>query len=225
MRLLRKLISMICLFSLMAVVGPSALAEQSAPVQVSTPAQAAPSDAHGQPADAKPAEAPPAGLANVSASAPAKIVLKEGTPVDLKFTEKLSSKHAKVGDPVELVLDQDLAVGPTIVAKKGAKAVATVSQSDKAGMAGRGGKLNVQLEYLEAGDTRIKLRGMQGRQGDDKTGATVGLVVAFGLVGFMKHGKQAEVKEGTPIKAYVDRDTEVPVAIDAANPRASSQEK
>ncbi len=220
MRLLRKLISMICLFSLMAMAGPSALAEQTAPVQVSTPAQAVPPDAHGQPADAKPAEAPPARL-----SAPAKIVLKEGTPVDLKFTQKLSSKHAKVGDPVELVLDQDLAVGPTIVAKKGAKAVATVSQSDKAGMAGRGGKLNVQLEYLEAGDTRIKLRGMQGRQGDDKTGATVGLVVAFGLVGFMKHGKQAEVKEGTPLKAYVDHDTEVPVAIDAANPRASSQEK
>jgi hypothetical protein len=28
---------------------------------------------------------------------------------------------------------------------------------------------------------------------------------------FMKHGKQAEVKEGTPVKAFIDQDVEVAV--------------
>ena len=37
----------------------------------------------------------------------------------------------------------------------------------------------------------------------------IGLTLAFGMVGFLKHGKQAEIKEGTPLKAYVDQDTEL----------------
>ncbi|HZI55256.1 MAG TPA: hypothetical protein VFF39_00705 [Verrucomicrobiae bacterium] len=57
--------------------------------------------------------------------------------------------------------------------------------------------------------SKVKLRGAQGKNGDSKTGATVGLVIAFGVLGFMKHGKQAEVKEGTPVKAYVDEDVQV----------------
>ena len=76
-------------------------------------------------------------------------------------------------------------------------------------MAGKGGELNLRLEYLKAGDTKVKLRGAQGKNGDSKTGATVGLVLAFGVLGFMKHGKQAEVKEGTPVKAYVDEDVQI----------------
>ena len=113
-----------------------------------------------------------------------------------------------VGDTVELALDEDLTVGQTVVAKKGAKAVGTISNSKKAGMAGRGGELSLHVEYLKIGDSRVKLRGAQGKEGDNKTGATVGLVLAFGVLGFMKHGKQAEVKEGTPVKAYLDQDFE-----------------
>ena len=215
MKVLWKFTASVCLFSLSMTAGPVVMAQQAGSTQASAPSDSKPAEA----ASLKPADAS-------TPTAPLKIVLKEGTPVSLKFAQKLSSKTAKVGDPVELILDEELLVGQTPVAKKGAKATATVSQAKKAGMAGRGGELNIQLEYLEAGDTRIKLRGMQGRQGDDKTGATVGLVVAFGLVGFMKHGKQAEVKEGTPLKAYVDHDTEIPVSTAVATSASTgSQEK
>ena len=127
----------------------------------------------------------------------------------MKLAQTISSKTAVVGDTVELALDEDLMVGQTVAVKKGAKAMGTISNSKKAGMAGRGGELSLHVEYLKVGDTRVKLRGAQGKEGDNKTGATVGLVLAFGVLGFMKHGKQAEVKEGTPVKAYLDQDAEI----------------
>jgi hypothetical protein len=167
--------------------------------QQATPATPAPSTSApetSQTAPATPAES-------------AKVTLKEGTEVNLKLAQTLSSKTAVVGDTVEMILDQDLIVDTALVAKKGSRAVATVSNAKKAGMAGRGGELSLRLEYLKAGDTRVKLRGAQGKNGDNKTGATVGLVLAFGVLGFMKHGKQAEAKEGTPVKAYVDEDVQL----------------
>jgi hypothetical protein len=192
MQLRRKILAIVCMLSLLAVYAPEMAAQQA--THATPEASAAP--AAGQTAAATSAE-------------PAKVNLKEGTDVNLKLAQALSSKTATTGDSVELVLDQDLIVDNALVAKKGARAVATVSNAKKAGMAGKGGELNLRLEYLKAGDTRVKLRGTQAKNGDNKTGATVGLVLAFGVLGFMKHGKQAEVKEGTPVKAYVDESVQV----------------
>jgi len=138
-----------------------------------------------------------------------KVRVKDGTEVNLRFAQTISSKRAAIGDAVNFTLDQDLKADDRVVARKGATALGTVTQVRKSGMMGRGGELNLRLEYLKAGDTKIKLRGLQGRQGDNKEGAMIGLTLAFGMVGFLKHGKQAEIKEGTPLKAYVDQDTEL----------------
>lgn len=75
--------------------------------------------------------------------APAGCLLKEGDPVSLKFAA-ISSKTAQEGDTVEFVLDDNLKVGDIIVVPKDAHALATVTNSKKAGMMGKGGELNVQ---------------------------------------------------------------------------------
>ncbi len=142
----------------------------------------------------------------------AKLVLKEGTDVKLKFAQDLSSKTATDDDPVNLVLDEDLKVGEVTVCKAGAKAVGTVTHAKKAGMMGKGGELNLRLEYLLVGDTRMRLRGTKGKEGEGKVGAAVALTVLFGPIGLIKHGKNVEVKQGTPLLAYVDQDFGVPPA-------------
>lgn len=142
----------------------------------------------------------------------APLVLKEGTDVKLKFAQELSSKTAAEDDPVNMVLDEDLKVGDVTVCKAGAKALATVSHAKKAGMMGKGGELNIRLEYLLAGDTHVRLRGSKGKEGEGKVGAVVALTVLFGPIGLIKHGKNVEVKEGTPLLAYIDRDSPVPAA-------------
>ena len=142
----------------------------------------------------------------VPPSAPERITLKEGTQVPLKFAQALSSKTAAEGDPVNFLLAEDLKVGNFIVAKAGTTALGTVSHAKKAGMMGKAGELNVRLEYLKCGDTRVRLRGSQGKEGEGKEGTAVTLTVLFGPVGLIKHGKNVEVKEGTALAAYVDQD-------------------
>ena len=136
--------------------------------------------------------------------------LKEGTEVNLKFAQDLSSKTAAEDDRVNFELAEDLKVGDVVVAKAGAKAVGTVTRAKKSGMFGKGGELNVRLEYLKVGDSRIRLRGNKGKEGDDKTGTTVALTVLFGPIGLIKHGKNVEVKSGSPLKAFVDEDIKLP---------------
>lgn len=137
---------------------------------------------------------------------PAKLVLKEGTDVRLKFAQDLSSKTANDDDPVALVLDDDLKVGDVTVVKAGAKALGTITHAKKAGMMGKGGELNMRLEYLVAADSRMRLRGTKGKEGEGKVGATVALTVLFGPIGLIKHGKNVEIQQGTPLLAYVDQD-------------------
>ncbi len=147
-----------------------------------------------------------------AAEAPAKLTLKEGTDVKLKFAQDLSSKTATDDDPVNLVLDEDLKVGEVMVVKAGAKALGTVTHAKKAGMMGKGGELNLRLEYLVTGDSRMRLRGTKGKEGEGKVGAAVALTVLFGPIGLIKHGKNVEVKQGTPLLAYVDQDFTLPAA-------------
>lgn len=145
-------------------------------------------------------------------STSATVTLKEGTEVQLRFVEPISSKTAVLDDPVTLELSEDLKVGDTIVARAGTKALATVSNVKKAGMMGKGGELNIRLESLRAGDSKVHLRGTKGREGDSKVGTAVALTVLFGPVGLIKHGKNIDIAPGTPITAYVADDISLPAA-------------
>ena len=171
-------------------------------------AQDAPSATQAAPPQSSLAVQPPP----QAAEPPAKLILKEGTDVNLKFAQDLSSKTAVDDDPVNLVLGEDLKVGEVTVAKAGAKAVGTVTHAKKAGMMGKGGELNLRLEYLIVGDSRMRLRGTKGKEGEGKVGATVALTVLFGPIGLIKHGKNVEVKQGSPLLAYVDQDFTLPAA-------------
>jgi hypothetical protein len=133
-----------------------------------------------------------------------KISLKEGTEVKLKFADNLSSKTASEGDPVNLILDEDIKIGDVTVAKAGCKAVGTVTNAKKAGMMGKAGELNMRLEHLTVGDDKVRLRGSKGKEGQGKEGTAVALTVLFAPIGLIKHGKNVEVKAGTPLTAYVD---------------------
>ena len=147
-----------------------------------------------------------------TALASEKLVLKEGADVNLKFSQDLSSKTATEDDPVNLVLDQDLKIGDIVIAKAGAKAVGTITHAKKAGMVGKAGELNMRLQYLIVGDTRLKLRGTKGKEGQGKEGTAVALTVLFGPIGLIKHGKNVDIKEGTPLLAYTDENFDVPAS-------------
>jgi hypothetical protein len=161
---------------------------------------------------------PPQSVAQVMpapvASAPAAntLVLKEGTEVSLIFASELSSKTAVDDDPVNMTLADDLKIGDVVIARKGAIALGTVTNAHKSGMMGKAGELSIRLEYLKTDDQRIRLRGSKGKEGEGAVGATVALTILFGPIGLIKHGKNVEIKPGTPLTAFVDQDYTLPPA-------------
>jgi hypothetical protein len=177
---------------------------------------ASPFIAHAQSAqpDATIAQVTPAPTSTPAATSDAAptVTLKEGTEVPLLFAASLSSKTAVDGDPVNLTLAEDLKIGDVVVAHKGAAALGTVSNAKKSGVLGRPGDLAIRLEYVKAGDQRIKIRGAKGKEGEARTGTTAVVTVLAGPVGLLIHGHNVEIPEGTAVTAFVDEDYTLPVA-------------
>jgi hypothetical protein len=138
------------------------------------------------------------------------VTLADGTEFDVETTEEISSKTAAEGDPLTFKVVEDVKVnGQTLVAA-GTLVKGVISQAKKAGMMGRGGQLGIRIESTMTVDgQKLKLRSSKGKEGDDKTGTTVALVVLFGPLGFLKHGKNAKIKPGTHIKVYTDEEKKV----------------
>ncbi len=182
------------IFGLLAVfaLSQSAVRAQSIPPSQPDQAPAPPLQA----STAAPAPAP----------APSTLVVKEGTEVPLVFAQDLSSKTAVDDDPVNMTLAEDLTVDGVVVARKGAVALATVTNAHKSGMMGKAGELSIRLEYLKTADQRVRLRGSKGKEGEGAVGATVALTILFGPIGLIKHGHNVEIKQGTAFTAFVDQD-------------------
>lgn len=140
------------------------------------------------------------------------VVLPDGTEFTVKTTEDISSKTATEGDELVFRVAEDVKVGDHIVIAKDALVKGVVASAKKSGMLGRGGNLGIRVESTTTvDDQKVKLRSSKGKEGDDKTGTTVALVVLFGPLGFLKHGKNATIKAGTPIKVFTDEEKKVQV--------------
>ena len=140
-----------------------------------------------------------------------RIVVPEGTDVKLRLLEAVSSRTAKVGDPVALEVAEDLRVDGTVVVAKGAKAKGEITVAKKLGMMGKAGDLALRLYYVRAGEIKIELRGTKTAEGDSKVGRAIVLTAISGL-GISKRVQNTEVPEGTPVTAFVTEDTAVPIA-------------
>jgi len=137
-------------------------------------------------------------------------VIPDGTEFTVVTVEEINSKTATEGDPLSFKVAEDVKIDGQIVIAKDTLVKGTVAQAKKAGMMGRGGTLGIRVESAMTVDSqKIKLRSSKGKQGDDKTGTTVALVVLFGPLGFLKKGKNAIIKPGTEIKVYTDEEKRV----------------
>jgi hypothetical protein len=141
------------------------------------------------------------------------VIIPDGTEISAVTTDVISSKTAHEDDPITFKVDEDVVIDGSVVISKGALIKGIVSNAKKSGYFGRGGELNVRVESTETVDKqKLKVRAAKGKSGDDKTGTTVALVVLFGPLGFLKKGKNAEIKEGTKIKVFTDEAKTVAIA-------------
>ena len=139
-------------------------------------------------------------------------VIPDGTEFTVVTIEEISSKTASEGDPLTFKVAEDVKIDGQVVIAKDTLVKGVIANAKKAGMMGRGGSLGIRVESTTTVDNqKLKLRSSKGKEGDDKTGTTVALVVLFGPLGFLKHGKNAKIKAGTEIKVYSDEEKRVEI--------------
>jgi hypothetical protein len=171
-----------------------------------------------------PIPAQPAAQAPASQQGPAKTVLPEGTPVRMRINRTVSSADAQVGDSVDFETLDDVRLGDVVVIPKGSTAMATVTEAVPKRRMGRGGKLNMNIDYVRLpSGQRLPLRGVQDVKGGGHQGAMTGAMVATGIVFFpaaplflFMHGKDITIPKGHEVTVYTNTDYDLAKAGGAA---------
>ena len=106
------------------------------------------------------------------------------------------------------------------VLPKGAQAIASVTDANPKKSMGRGGKLNVNVDYARLADgEKVQLRAVQENKGGGHIGAMTGAMVATSIVFFPAaplflfiHGKDITLPKGTEVTAFVEGDMKLDMA-------------
>ena len=140
------------------------------------------------------------------------LILHDATPIRLRLNRNLSSADARTGDNVDFEVLDDLKVDDVMLVARGGTAIATVTDAEHKKRMARGGKLDVNIDYMRLvnGD-KVALRAVKEVKGGGHTGAMTGAMVATALVVWpaapfflFMHGKDVTIPKGTEITAYVD---------------------
>src|SRR5580658_1814195 len=203
----------LAVFLSFSICATSATAQQDATGKYSQPAQHP--NTPNQASQAPASSAQSASVQNQTVSAaPTGFVLLDGTPVKLRINRTVSSADAHVGDTVDFEVLEEVPVSGTVVVPKGGTAFATVTEAQAKRRMARGGKLDINIDYVRLVDEeKAALRAVKEVQGGGHTGAMTGAIVATSLVFFpaapfflFMHGKDITIPKGTEITAYVNGD-------------------
>src|SRR5215471_1835786 len=140
----------------------------------------------------------------------APITLDDGTPIRLRTTDTISSAEAHVDDRVNFEVVDDIKVGDVTVVRHGTSAIGTVTEAKAKGRMGKGGKLNVNIDFTKTvTGEKVALRGIKDVQGGGHTGAMTGAMVGTAIVFWpaapfflFMHGKDITVPKGHEFNVY-----------------------
>jgi hypothetical protein len=148
-------------------------------------------------AQAVPAAQPAVMDSRVAAPMASEVVLPANSEVVLTMNSTVTSKSHRLGEKFSLTVAQDVKANGMTVIPRGTRAVAQITRRDGKGGFGKAGKMDFTFRYLDHNGMQIPIEGRHHQQGDSRTGATVGAVVAAGLVGgLLVKGKSAKIEEG-----------------------------
>src|SRR5215471_12908748 len=150
----------------------------------------------------------------------APFILHDGTPVRMRLSRTLSSHDAQVGETVDFEVLDDVKVEDRVVIKRGAVALASVTEAQPKRRMGRGGKLNVNIDSVRlANGDKVALRAIKESKGGGHQGAITGAIVGTAIVFFpaaplflLMHGKDITIPKGAEITAYVNGEKELDLA-------------
>jgi hypothetical protein len=142
------------------------------------------------------------------------ILLPDATPVKLRISRTISSADAKTGDTIDFEVLEDIKIGDVLIIPKNSTAIGTVTQAKPKGRMGKGGKLDINIDYLRlTSGEKIALRAVKETKGSGSTGVMTGAIVASSILFFpaapfflFMKGKDITIPKGTDVTAYVNGD-------------------
>lgn len=150
--------------------------------------------------------------------------LDDGTPVQLKLLDSLSSGKNVEGNPASFeVRDNILATdGKTVLIKAGAPAWGSITHTQERGMIGQKGSIAVSLDSVKTVDSqRVPLRGHISREGQAKQGTVIALSLLISPLFLLMKGKDGTIPAGTLLTAYIDREMQVHISAPSSTDPAS----
>ena len=169
--------------------------------------------------------------AAISANRPQdEIVLTEGTQIKLITVKEIITRDAKVDEPIEFTVAEDLVINGQVIVRKGTPAAASVIVPGTGGYLGKSGKLAIHIESTATIDgQRLRLRAVNGVAGDDKTTGSM-LPTVISPNALFQHGRDPKVPPGKVVTVYASEekrfrvDGATLVAVAKETPAGSSQD-
>lgn len=151
-------------------------------------------------------------------------VIHVGTPVQLETRAELTTegKLLKVGQRVELTMQQPLLLNNQVAIAAGSAAYGEITSVRNKGMWGKSGGITARVLYLEANGRQIRLNGSFTDRGETGTAGVVASVALIPVAGFFVTGTSAKVAPGTRVTAFIAEEVPVQFSGDAPTPTASS---
>jgi hypothetical protein len=112
------------------------------------------------------------------------VTIPQGTMLELRTSEPVSSRRAKDGEAVQFTVIRDVVYGGALAIPRGATVHGVVTEAKKAGDLGGSPELALRLTSLDLGGLTYPLDSDQFKvKGPNKTGQTVGNAVGGGIIG------------------------------------------
>ncbi len=133
------------------------------------------------------------------------VILADGTPIELRITQTLTTAHAKVGDPVEFEVVHDVKVGDLIVIPRHSAASGVVDAITPRRRLSRSAELVIIVKTaksINGSDVPIKgARMVVGNTNFENAAQDSGMLIF--VVPFVIKGDEAFVSKGAKFTAYV----------------------
>jgi hypothetical protein len=147
------------------------------------------------------------------------VVLPKDSLVKIEFTSPLSSKTARIGDPVSFKVADNLYVNDVLVLSKGATGVAEVSKVVQPRSFGRDARIDVKFSHVFAVDGNKvpiyigKLAKQEAKTAAGAAGATIGGMIVLGPIGAIGGafvtGQSIVIPEGSTTYVQVVQDQNI----------------
>jgi hypothetical protein len=138
-------------------------------------------------------------------------VLAKGTVLRLVTASKATSETVNVGDPISILLDQNIVVGGDVLAERGMSVEASIAWVERAGHGGKPGMIIFKVTSCPIHGVSVPLTGILTMAAPDIGALTrrVSDPTLVKVTGPLPPGKAAEIEPGMTLTATVAADTKV----------------